>query len=153
MPATYYASLIAATRSAVGAAWADVLANGIYHAADVARIPFDEKADRSELPIAILDFDMRPSDWGAGNDTEEGTVTVYRVYRGENDSDLAAAISKCETLRNQLWPNGLTTGQLLEFPAISWSMALEVNRYLLLSNRPFYAVAVIARVTVGEGVE
>lgn len=148
-----YLSLINAVRARVAAAWPEVAANGIYHGAQLAAIPFDQKAEAGQLPLAVLDFDLRDSgEWGGDNRVKEGTVTVYYVVAAGTvihlEDDL---LPRLEALRAALWTSGLSYGQVLDDPTLAWGMALAPNTYFLMNARPFMAGAVSARIVAGEG--
>lgn len=135
-----------------GNTWTDAKPNGVYRGRELALIDFDGKAQAGELPLAIIDMDAAPSgDWGLGNRVDACRVEIYYVCTDATSPD--ALITKLEALRTALWPdNGseaLSTGQVMEYPLISDSISLEVNRYLLNRQLPYFAGAVIVQVLVG----
>jgi hypothetical protein len=144
-----YSDLISALRAKIGTVWSSEKANGIFHAFQLATIPFERLAEAGNLPVAIMDIDLNPSqEWGADNDVEQGAVSIYYVA---NDATTPEQIvAKLEALREELWDNGLATGSLQEFPAVKFSMDLPVNQYFLMNQRPFYAGAVILDLIYGN---
>lgn len=136
----------------VGSVWTDAEPNGIYRSRELALLDFDAKAQAGELPLALVDLAPTPSgDWGLANRVDAVQVTIYYVCTDATSPD--ALIEKLEALRTALWPDNsseaLTMGQVMEYPAISDSISLEVNRYLLARQLPYYCGAVVAPVVVG----
>lgn len=145
---SYLAPLFSAFRAAITdlAMWPEVEVNGVYHALEFARTPFTEKSD-DQLPLAVMDFDLRPYAGAPITATgEEGTVTIYYVAQLEVD----AMVAKLELLRNGLWATSPAGCQVLSFPAISFSLGLPINSFLIRSARTARAGAVIAPIVVGE---
>jgi hypothetical protein len=148
----YLDELRSALVSRVLFVWPEVKANGIYRSRELARIDWTQKS-ASDLPLCVLDFDPVPAtEWGLTPRADTVTVSIYRVV-GDSESS-ATLLEKLEQLRLALWPddgsNPLAYGQVLEYPAVSDSMDLPVNRYFLMTAKPCYAGAVVARVLMGE---
>lgn len=136
-----------------GSTWTEARANGVYRSRELAFLDFDEKARAGELPLALVDLAPAPSgEWGLANRVDAVQVTVYYVCTDATSPD--QLIEKLETLRTALWPDdssgALTAGQVIEYPAVSDSISLEVNRYLLNRQLPYFCGAVVAQVVAGE---
>lgn len=146
---SYYADLFAAVREAVVAVWPETAASGVYQGVEIGQIPFERKAEDDELPFAIVDFDLVESgEWGIQNAVDDGLVTIYRV--ASRDDDLDSLVEELEALRTRLYSVALAEGQVRDYPSLSFGAGLPLNQFFLVTQRPFWAGAVRARVIVGE---
>jgi hypothetical protein len=147
----YYSEWRAHLRAEVGAAWPEVVGNGIYDALELLLIPFERKAGTApiKLPLCVLDIDRRadPS-WGAGATHEAFDTAIYRVMK--NDDDLDAAEERLIVLQRRLYTVRMPLGFLTAWPGTSFSMRLPLNQYFLSTGKPFWAGAVVARYVLGE---
>ena len=138
----------------IGTSWPEVIDNGIYRTRDLARLDFDQKAGADALPLCVLDLDATPAqDYGLVTRTDRIMARVYYVTDDSTAAD--GLITKLETLRTALWPanggtNPLSSGQVVEYPQITDSADLPVNRYFLSRGFHYYTGAVFAQCIAGE---
>jgi hypothetical protein len=145
---TYYAPLMAALREAIGAAWPDVVANGIFRPQEFALLALQDRV--GDLPAAVVDVELRPSaEWGRTNDVEDGEIVIYRIENLDpaGFEDLEETL---QLLQTRLRDVALDMGQVIGLPRISTSMTLPLNDYFFQNKRPYWAGAVIPRVIVGQ---
>jgi hypothetical protein len=145
----YLVSVIQALTSAIGAAWPECKANGVYHVLQAARLTLDLKVENGALPFAVIDWDLGPAaEWGLVNRVDDGEVVLYRV--ADDSEGLDTLVRKLEALREVLWNTDISPGQIVEWPAVSFSLDLPLNDYFLRTQRPFSCGAVVCRLVVGE---
>jgi len=143
-----HTDLQAALRDAIKTVWPEVTDGGIWAGYDFARNVFERLAQAGDLPVAVFDLELRSSeDWGAGNDVEEGPVYIYYICDTSISGD--DFIAKLEAMRAHIWDNGLSEGQVNQFPSISYSMFLSMNDYFISKQRQFRAGAVILQLIAG----
>ena len=148
-----HVTFITSLRARLATVWPEAIKHGSYHAAQIARVSFEEKARRGEVPFVAFDMQMRRSmRGGSANQVKEGPVAIYYVV---TDDVLLedTLITKLETLRASLFgptATDLDYGQVMADPDISFSLELPLNQYFLNSQRPFLGGAVIAQMLGGE---
>lgn len=144
---SYLTDLFDGLRAAIKAAWPDI--TGIWHAAEIATVPWPQLMEDGELPVAVMISELEPtSRRGLVNLADEGLVTLYYVDR--NTAGIEGLAETLQTLRSRLRLVGLgDAGQVVGYPKASWSMDLPANRYFLDNGRPLLAGAVIATITCG----
>lgn len=127
-------------RSAVAAAWPEVVPNGIWDPDDLARLPYDaagpEGTRALTVPYAALSItSLPPSDnWGGDNRVWEPVLDVYYVMEA-GVTEGPALRAKLEHLADYLEANELPVGQMiLPEPEISMSDSLMPNSLLMLLN-------------------
>jgi hypothetical protein len=154
--AAYHTALWEALVDLIGETWPEVVPNGIYRARELARIDWERKAKRGELPLCVVDVEYGPSTRaGVCNRTEVVTATIYRIVGAVDEPDCAAQMDKAQELQQALWPlNGTKplypSGQVEAYPLASDHLGLLLNRYFLQSAQPFWGTAVVVRILVGE---
>lgn len=145
---TYYAPLLAALREAIGAAWPEVVANGIFRPQEFALLSLQDRV--GALPVAVVDVELRPTgQGGAANSAEVGEIYIYRIEELDpaGFEELEASL---QLLQTRLWTVALDAGQVMALPRLSTSMNLPLNQYFFANKRPYWAGAVVPQVLIGR---
>ena len=152
--ANFHVNLRAALRKRVAQVWPDCVTGGIYTSTmRFTRVMFEDKV--ASLPCAVLEFNLLPDtagQWGGDAIVDQGEVTIYRIVADSEDEE--ELLDKLEQLRVSLvntdpvYVN--TTAQCIDQGQISDSFNLPINQFLITTQRPFVAGAVIVRVVVGD---
>ncbi len=152
--ATFHVNARTALRKRVAQIWPDCATGGIYTSTmRFARVMFEDKT--SVLPVAVLEFNLLPDtegQWGGDAIVDKGEVTIYRIAADSEDEE--ELLENLERLRVSLMDSDPvyinTTVQCIDQAQVSDSMQLPINQFLLTTQRPFVAGAVIVRVVVGD---
>ena len=149
--ADIYTPLHDALRTAIAAAWPEVVANGVYLDVQLAHVPFEAKA-AAGLPLAYIEYNLtEDARWGLANRSESGPVSVYYVCKDSTLVESGVLGTKLEALRAQLRSGDLgANAQVLTNPTCSVSANLPPNRYFAMAQRPYWAGAVTFTVLIGE---
>jgi hypothetical protein len=146
MPGQFNA-LKEAFRSAMAAAWPEVIPNGIWDAAEALQRSYDGQL---ALPYAIIDIPTLPvSDRdGICNRAWRPPVDLYYISEVDGDSD--ALTVKMEAIAEYLDVTPLAVGQLIP-PNVTMACGrdLEPNALLILLNATQRAGRVSGTVAVG----
>ena len=144
------ASFLTSLRLIVANTWTDVPANGIYTPLELSRVNFERKAVDGDLPLAIIDWQMRPStDWGFANRVQEGEITIWYVCDDSEDLEDTTFV-RVGALRDALLTTGLTYGQVVGECVAEIGLELPPNTYFASQQRPYQAGRVTAHVVAGE---
>lgn len=150
--ADIYTPFLTALRAKIGAAWPEVVANGIYQDVQLARIPWEKKVEAGGLPMVYFEYDLRDDPgWGLVNRSPSGPVYIYYISSDATLIEPGILGGKLETLRALLWDDGLAgMGQVLTNPDLSIALALPPNAYFAQSDRPYWCGCLMFRVLIGE---
>ena len=136
-----------AFRDAMGAAWPELLPNGIWDAAEALQRAYDGQLI---LPYGIIDIPtLSPSDRD-GIRNRAWRPAFYLYYISEVDGDSDALTLKMETLAEYLDANPLAAGQIIP-PNVQMACGrdLEPNSLLILLNATQRAAQVSGTVAIG----
>lgn len=151
--ANFHNNVRAGVRKRVSQVWTDCVTGGIYTSTmRFARVLFEDKV--ASLPVAVVEFNLLPDTsgrWCGDAIVDEGEVTIYRIVNDSEDEE--ELLEKLELMRRALIdtdPFYIQAAQVIDQPQISDSMQLPINQFLLTTQRPFVAGAVIARIVAGD---
>lgn len=152
--ANFHVNLRTAMRKRVAQVWPDCVTGGIYTSTmRFTRVMFEDKA--TSLPCAVLELNLQPDvngRWGADNIVDEGEVTIYRIVGDSEDEE--ELLANLERMRKSLLDSDPiyidAQAQCIDQAAISDSFNLPINQFLITTQRPFVAGAVIVRIVAGD---
>lgn len=142
--------------AAVASSVPTAVPNGIYSAAELARISWEVP---DGYPYVVVHQGAAPEgDWGITNDAFEPLLDFYVIVADTQaqGADPAAALNTIpahlEAIKNALRAASFASSQgtLLSFPEIDWGPLLDVNAILLGKNVPVLGGKLSARFTCGE---
>lgn len=133
----------------MGAAWPEVVANGIWPVGRIERVSLEQIA----VPFASVEYG-RPQDtdrYGITNQSYLINTSFYYVFQVDlvNDYEEVAA-AKAEALEDYLLATGIATGQVLRVMSQDVTPNDPLMALVLDKAKPFYAGAVVAQILVGE---
>lgn len=148
---TFIEDLQGALKTVVGAAWPDVLGDGITSGRGIREAEALEQIPWAELSppyAAILLGDMVGADWAADSQCFEVLVEVY--YVGAVTGKSTALRAKLQALFDALFAAPLTSGQLLEVTEMTYRSTLPPNMIFAEKGYTHRACRLTAKVLVGE---
>lgn len=150
-----WSGLVTALRTAIGAAWPDVLpgagGGGIWEVDQVGRLDF-ETILAGGMPFAIMEWaPIASGEWGVPNQVYETSLALSYVCRFSAAQGLTQVRTRLETLQDYLTTTGVgTVATVLEVTGFDWSAGHPANQLFLQANLPYVAGSLTAALVAGE---
>jgi len=132
-----------AVAAIIGAAWPEVVANGIYLPGELGMINWDDKAGNGDLPLVLMTSHFQPDrsgQWGITNYVWMDTMVIAWVHHREWDFSVLGA--KLVTLMDKLVETPLASGERVRTPYPVYDMDVPINGYFVQTGRGFWGVGV-----------
>lgn len=144
---SYLESLYTAFRTAISAVWTDVPANGIWETEHIEMIPWE---DLTPPYAVILIGDTPVNDTYSPSDCETFAPMVHIYYIAAVSGGSSGIRAKLEALRDYLYANNLSAGQVIRVESLSWGNALPPNVPFSAKNQSNRAGRLVAFTVIGE---